>query len=151
MVCRNICDRLYSEKVVFGISNYSLGRKYCRKCEVYLYYDDVFCPCCKAQLRTIPHNKKRQTGWYLVDQSSDKDILNEEIRSWEDFEYALREENRLLFNKMLSECKENEDYLHAANSKDEYFSAESLFMVLILQQQKTINELIAKISETKKW
>jgi hypothetical protein len=26
-----------------------------------------------------------------------------------------------------------------------------LFMVLILQQQKTINELIAKISETKKW
>jgi hypothetical protein len=40
--------------------------------------------------------------------------------------------------------------LRAANSKDEYFSAESLFMVLILQQQKTINELIAKLPERKK-
>jgi hypothetical protein len=77
-------------------------------------------------------------------------ILTKEIDSWSNFEYALREESRLLFNKMLSECKDNEDLVRAANSKDEYFSAESLFMVLILQQQKTINELIAKISERKK-
>jgi hypothetical protein len=67
------------------------------------------------------------------------------IDSWSNFEYALREENRLLFNKMLSECKENEDLVRAVNSKDEYFSAESLFMALILQQQKTINELISKV------
>jgi hypothetical protein len=33
------------------------------------------------------------------------------------------------------ECKENEDLARATNSKDEFFSAESLFMVLILQQQ----------------
>jgi hypothetical protein len=78
------------------------------------------------------------------------DVLAKEIESWTSFEYALREENRLLFNKMLSECKQNECYIKAANSKDEFFSAESLFMVLILQQQKTINELIAKISERKK-
>jgi hypothetical protein len=79
--------------------------------------------------------------------SSNKDILIEEIKSWEHFEYALREENRLLFGKMLSECREkNEDYVKVASSKDEYFSAESLFMVLILQQQKMINELIAKVS-----
>ena len=77
-------------------------------------------------------------------------ILVREIESWSNFEYALREENRLLFNEMLSECKENEDLVRAANSKDEYFSAESLFMALILQQQKTINELIAKVSERKK-
>ena len=31
------------------------------------------------------------------------DILAKEIESWTNFEYALREENRLLFNKMLSE------------------------------------------------
>ncbi len=36
-------------------------------------------------------------------QPSTKDILKEEIKSWERFEYALREENRLLFSKMLSE------------------------------------------------
>ena len=50
---------------------------------------------------------------------------------------------------MLSECKQNEDFVRAANSKDEFFSAESLFLVLILQQQKMINELIAKVSKQK--
>jgi hypothetical protein len=73
-----------------------------------------------------------QNGRWLMDQPS---ILSEEIQSWGHFEYALREENRLVFSKMLSECKENEYYVNAANSKDEYFSAESLFMALILQQQ----------------
>jgi hypothetical protein len=81
--------------------------------------------------------------------SLNEDILNEEIKSWEPFEYALREGNRLLFSKMLSECKENEDYVRAASSKDEYFSAESLFLILILQQQKMINELIAKVTTKK--
>jgi len=50
---------------------------------------------------------------------------------------------------MLSECEENKDLIRSANLKDEYFSAESLFMALILQQQKTIKELIAKVSERK--
>jgi hypothetical protein len=76
-------------------------------------------------------------------------IQSEEIKSWETFEYALREENRLLFSKMLSECRQNEDYIKAASSNDEYFLAESLFMVLILQQQKMINEMIAKITTKK--
>ncbi|MFL6422203.1 MAG: hypothetical protein ACJ71R_01265 [Nitrososphaeraceae archaeon] len=62
----------------------------------------------------------------------------------------MREENRLLFDKMLSECRENEDYIKAACSKDEYFSVESLFMALILQQQNIINELIGKVSQRKK-
>jgi hypothetical protein len=84
-----------------------------------------------------------------MDQPTNKDILSEEIKSWQNFEYALREENRLLFSKMLSECVENEDYIKAVSSKDEYFSAESLFMVLILQQQKMINELIAKVTTKK--
>ena len=71
-------------------------------------------------------------------------VLTKEIESWSNFEYALREENRLLFSKMLSECKENEDYIKATGPKDEFFSAESLFIVLILQQQKMINELIVR-------
>jgi len=75
------------------------------------------------------------------------DILANEIKSWKDFEYALREESALLFDKMLSECGQNKDYVRAVSSKGEYYSAESFFMVLILQQQKMINELIAKLSE----
>ena len=78
----------------------------------------------------------------------DKDsinILTGEIKLWKDFEYALREESALLFDKMLSECGQNKDYIRAACSKDEYYSAESLFMLLVLQQQKMINELIASV------
>ena len=81
---------------------------------------------------------------------SKNNSLTKEIESWSNYEYALREENTLLFSKMLFECKENEDLVRAVNSKDEYFSAESLFMALILQQQKTIKELIAKVSDRKK-
>ena len=79
---------------------------------------------------------------------NEENVLTREIESWKGFEYALREENRLLFSKMLSECGENKDYVRAASSKGESFSAESLFMALILQQQKMISELIAKLSSS---
>ena len=87
------------------------------------------------------------------EQKEDKDsvnILANEIDSWKNFEYALREESALLFKKMLSECGKNKDYIRAVGSKGEYYSAESLFILLLLQQQKMINELIAKISECNK-
>ncbi len=98
----------------------------------------------------VPFQDEQKEHQHQVDAGDNSRVLSKEIDSWSNFEYALREENRLLFNKMLSECKKNEDLVKAANSKDEFFSAESLFMVLILQQQKTIKELIAKISEQKK-
>jgi hypothetical protein len=47
---------------------------------------------------------------------------------------------------MLSECGQNKDYIRAVSSKGEYYWAESLFMLLVLQQQKMINVLINKIS-----
>lgn len=61
-----------------------------------------------------------------------------------------REEDRLVFSKMLSECGKNEDYVKATNSNDEYFSAGSLFMVLILQQQKMITDQVSKLRTSKK-
>lgn len=84
---------------------------------------------------------------YKNKQNVTANILTKEIESWKGFEYALREENRLLFNKMLTECQENNDYVSAVSSKGESFATESLFMVLILQQQKIIRQLIARLSE----
>jgi hypothetical protein len=81
---------------------------------------------------------------------SNEDILTKEIESWKGFEYVLRKENRILFNKMLSRCAESEGLLKAVNAKGVQFSAESLFMILIFQQQKMISQLIAKLSEYKK-
>jgi hypothetical protein len=77
--------------------------------------------------------------------SADKDILTKEIASWRRFGYALRKENRILFEDMLDRCK-NKDYDCAAN-KGENFSAEALFLVLLFEQQKMINELIRKLGK----
>ena len=41
---------------------------------------------------------------------TDDDILAKEIESWKGFEYALRQPNATLFNRMLTECLENEEY-----------------------------------------
>jgi hypothetical protein len=57
MVCRNICERIYSKRQV-GQSDYLVGKKYCRRCEVYLYHNGTFCPCCGMQLRTTPIDKE---------------------------------------------------------------------------------------------
>ena len=47
----------------------------------------------------------------------DEDILATEIESWKGFEYALRQPNATLFNKMLTECLENEEYATAFKTK----------------------------------
>jgi hypothetical protein len=69
-----------------------------------------------------------------------EDLLRKEIRSWDKFKYALRQENTILFDKMLKECQEDKEgrvqFAKAMNTKGESFAAESLFMVSILQQQK---------------
>jgi hypothetical protein len=46
---------------------------------------------------------------------------------------------------MLKECLENEEYASAFKTKGPQYSAESLFMALIFQQQKMIRELINKM------
>jgi hypothetical protein len=80
----------------------------------------------------------------------DEDILTKEIESWKGFEYALRQPNATLFNKMLTECLENEEYAAAFKTKGPRDSAESLFIALIFQQQKMISKLIEKDTEQSK-
>jgi hypothetical protein len=48
-----------------------------------------------------------------------EDILAKEIESWRGFEYVLREENKILFNKMLSN---KEEYAASVNAKGENFA-----------------------------
>ena len=45
-----------------------------------------------------------------MDVRPDDNILVNEIQSWKGFEYALRQPNATLFNKMLTECLEYEEY-----------------------------------------
>jgi len=57
MVCRNLCERLYS-KITVGKSPYEGGKKYCRRCDVYFNQMERFCRCCGMTLRTSPAGKK---------------------------------------------------------------------------------------------
>jgi hypothetical protein len=57
MVCRNLCERLGTE-ISVGSSCYRTGGRYCRRCEVYFYCNDFFCPCCGMRLRLSPTTKK---------------------------------------------------------------------------------------------
>ncbi len=50
MVCRNLCERLYS-KIIFG-------RKYCRRCEIYLFHHSKFCPYYGMSQRVSPIARK---------------------------------------------------------------------------------------------
>lgn len=73
-------------------------------------------------------------------------ILTKEVVSWKGFEYALRQPNASLFNKMLSEYLENkEEYVSAFKSRESQHSVESLFIALIFQQQKMISKLIQQL------
>ena len=52
--------------------------------------------------------------------NTDKDsenVLAKEIESWRSFEYALRNPNASLFDQMLKECLENEEYAEAFRTK----------------------------------
>ena len=80
--------------------------------------------------------------------AKENNILPKEIESWSKFEYALREEDSILFKKMLNECQK-EDYSKAFNAKGKYDSTESLLMALIFQQQKMISHLIDELSKYK--
>jgi hypothetical protein len=77
-----------------------------------------------------------------------EDILTKEIQSWDSFKYTLREENATLFGRMLKEFQGEDDeegevvqFANAVSAKGESFAAESLFMTLILLQQRMINRL----------
>jgi len=68
-----------------------------------------------------------------------EDILAREIQAWSGFADALREEDRVLFLRMLKQCHE---YVDSINSKGEYYSTESLLISLIFIQHKIIDWLI---------
>ena len=69
--------------------------------------------------------------------STDKDFLTKEIGSWRRFGYALRKENRILFEEMLDRYKKK-DYVDCAANRGENFSAEALFLVLLFEQENIV-------------
>ena len=91
-------------------------------------------------------SKREEVEGQKKEDNDNDNILTKEVVSWKGFEYALRQSNASLFNKMLSEYLENkEEYVSAFKSRESQHSAESLFIALIFQQQKMISKLIQQL------
>jgi hypothetical protein len=54
MACKGICGRY---KTTFS-NNYANGQKRCQICELFIKWDQLYCPCCGYRLRTRPRNPK---------------------------------------------------------------------------------------------
>ena len=78
------------------------------------------------------------------------DLVTKEVESWRGFEYALRNPNASLFNQMLKECLEDEEYPKAFETKGSQYSTESLFMALIFQRRKMISKLTESLRSNQK-
>lgn len=53
MACKGICIRHKAQKPI-DAGRYSTGQKRCQVCEIFLKWDDLWCPCCGYRLRTKP-------------------------------------------------------------------------------------------------
>ncbi|KFM18955.1 hypothetical protein SCCGRSA3_00847 [Marine Group I thaumarchaeote SCGC RSA3] len=50
MTCNGICNTYKANKPKEG-GRYENGQKRCQTCEIFVYHDGLYCPCCKTQLR----------------------------------------------------------------------------------------------------
>ena len=41
-----------------GGNRYLMGQKRCQVCQVFIYWQDSYCPCCGYKLRVNPRNSK---------------------------------------------------------------------------------------------
>ncbi|HXG06696.1 MAG TPA: hypothetical protein VNI77_05140 [Nitrososphaera sp.] len=57
MTCKGICIRHRAPKPT-GAGRYSTGQKRCQICEIFINWNDLWCPCCGYRLRTKPRNLK---------------------------------------------------------------------------------------------
>lgn len=55
MTCKGICIRYKAPKTA-GLGRYAIGHRRCQVCDIFIRWDDVWCPCCGYKLRTKPRN-----------------------------------------------------------------------------------------------
>jgi predicted amidophosphoribosyltransferase len=61
-----------------GENNYKDGKKYCRRCEIFLLHSGNFCPCCGMALRKSPtgrmQREKLRTSRLLLSTNENKQL-----------------------------------------------------------------------------
>lgn len=57
MSCKGICKN-YKTEMIVSASRYGDGKRRCQTCEIFIYWDGLWCPCCGYRLRIKPRSKK---------------------------------------------------------------------------------------------
>ena len=73
--------------------------------------------------------------------------LEHEIQLWNGFARALRQDDRTVFEQLMDTCK---NYASAASNATRPVLFEAMAMTILLDQQKTINQLGKKLQATSK-
>jgi len=56
--CKGICTRHRAFKPKKGGQRYAIGQKRCQVCQIFIYWQNSFCPCCGYRLRGKRRNSK---------------------------------------------------------------------------------------------
>ena len=59
--CSSICQRHKINTKTPNHLRYKLGQKWCGNCSLFMYCDEIKCPCCKATLRTKAKARKSRS------------------------------------------------------------------------------------------
>jgi ssRNA-specific RNase YbeY (16S rRNA maturation enzyme) len=70
-------------------------------------------------------------------------LLEEEIESWKGFPWALRKEDRELWDEMISQVRQY--YAEAVEKSEKPLTTDPFLMSLLLVQQRMIEELKAQL------
>ena len=55
MACKDICFRHRAPRPS-GTGRYYSGQKRCQVCNIFIIWNELWCPCCGFRLRSKPHN-----------------------------------------------------------------------------------------------
>ena len=61
MHCKGVCTRHKAPKPTNHIQRYVIGQKRCQVCDIFIWWDGAWCPCCGCRLRTKPRSLKYKT------------------------------------------------------------------------------------------
>ncbi len=57
MTCNGVCENHKATKPAYG-GRYEDGQKRCQTCQIFVYHDGFYCPCCNMRLRASSRNTK---------------------------------------------------------------------------------------------
>jgi hypothetical protein len=73
MTCKGICIRHKAQKPVSS-GRYATGQKRCQVCEIFIRWDEMWCPCCGYRVRTRPRSSKFKQRLRAIKKQNNKEF-----------------------------------------------------------------------------